>query len=218
MSLSPMDRRRHWEQVYGTRPPQEVSWFQPHAALSLRLIRKAVPDRRAPIVDVGGGASTLVDGLVEAGYRRVSVLDLSRAALDHARRRLGPRAGAAGWVVADVLQAPLASGSLALWHDRAVFHFITDPVDRDRYAREVRRVIRPGGLVLVATFAPDGPERCSGLPVARYTPTALHAVFGGGFDLVTALREIHHTPSGAPQPFTWCLCRRRPGIQDGASV
>lgn len=217
MSPTPMDRRRHWEQVYGSKRPEEVSWFQPRAALSLALIRDAVPDRGATILDVGGGASTLADDLVRAGYRRVHVLDLSWSALDHARRRLGRDSGAAAWVVADVLRAPLASASVALWHDRAVFHFLTDPADRDRYVREVRRVVRPSGLVLVATFAADGPQRCSGLPVARYAPDELHAVFGGGFELVSAHREIHRTPSGAPQPFTYCLCRRTSGALGGAA-
>jgi len=205
-----MDRRRHWEAVYGSRPPDAMSWFQREAPLSGRIIGEALPDPGARILDVGGGASTLVDDLLDRGYRRVGVLDISAGALAHSRARLGERARRVRWFVGDVLRTPLGRGTVDLWHDRAVFHFLTEAADRERYVDEVRRVVRPGGLVLVATFAADGPERCSGLPVARYDPEALHAAFDGGFELLSSRREVHHTPAGAPQPFTYCLCRRAP--------
>jgi ubiquinone/menaquinone biosynthesis C-methylase UbiE len=205
-----MDLREHWEGIYGARRSDEVSWFQPHADLSRDLIREALVDHDAPILDVGGGASTLADDLLAEAYRNITVLDLASAALSQAHRRLGAAAEQVRWVVGDVLVAPLAQHSIGLWHDRAVFHFLTEPADRARYISEVRRIVRPGGLVLVATFAADGPERCSGLPVSRYAPEELHAEFGGGFQLLTSRREVHHTPAGIAQPFTYCLCRYNP--------
>lgn len=205
-----MDQRDHWESIYQTKRADEVSWFQRHAGLSLSLIRAALPDHTSVILDVGGGASTLAGDLLEAGYGRIVVLDLASAALAQAARRLGDAARHISWAVGDVTCVPLASSSVDLWHDRAVFHFLTDPADRERYVAEVARVVRPGGLVLAATFAADGPERCSGLPVARYDPESLHAAFDGGFDLLNSHREVHHTPTGAQQPFTYCLCRYSP--------
>ena len=213
-----MDQKDHWESIYRGKRAEEVSWFQPHARLSLKLIRTALPDHESLILDVGGGASTLADDLVDAGYARIVVLDLASAALTQARRRLGDTARHISWAVGDVTHAPLPSSSVDLWHDRAVFHFLTDPTDRERYIAEVARIVRPGGLVLVATFAADGPERCSGLPVARYDPEGLHAAFDGGFDLLSSHREIHHTPTGVQQPFTYCLCRYTPRGQTRAAA
>jgi SAM-dependent methyltransferase len=204
-----MDRRTHWERVYTEKQPDQVSWFQAEAALSLDLIaRHAAPE--AAIADIGGGASRLVDGLLARGFRDLRVLDLSATALDAARSRLGAAAAGVRWVVADVLTAEFAPASIDVWHDRAVFHFLTDPADRARYVAQVRRAVRPGGLVLVATFAEDGPLKCSGLEVARYSPDALHAEFGEGFAVVEREREAHHTPSGGVQWFTYCLCRYTP--------
>jgi SAM-dependent methyltransferase len=202
-----MDRREHWEGIYRDKAPTEVSWYQPEACLSLDLIRRTAPDPSTPVVDVGGGASTLVDGLLDAHYRAVTVLDLAPAALAAARSRLGERAGQVTWMAADVLEAALPAAGYGVWHDRAVFHFLTDPADRARYVAQVRRAVRPGGHVIVASFAPDGPTRCSGLAVVRYTPDAMHAEFGGGFRLLDSMREDHHTPSGATQAFVYCLCR-----------
>jgi SAM-dependent methyltransferase len=202
-----MDRREHWERVYRSKAPNAVSWYQPHARLSLDLIRRTAPDLDAPIIDVGGGASTLVDGLLDAGYRAVTVLDLAPAALALARGRLGERAARVAWIAADVLEAPLPADAYAVWHDRAVFHFLTAPADRARYVAQVRRAVRPGGHVVVASFAADGPARCSGLDVMRYTPDAMHAEFGTGFRLLDAVREEHRTPGGATQAFVYCLCR-----------
>jgi SAM-dependent methyltransferase len=205
-----VDSKAHWEHVYQSKRPDQVSWFEPQATLSLALIQQAAPDRESTIVDVGGGASTLVDGLLAAGYRQITVLDLSASALDHARQRLGERANAVSWREADILTAELPGNAFDVWHDRAVFHFLTDAVDRARYVSQVRLALRPGGHALVATFAEDGPSRCSGLEVARYSATALHSEFGADFRLVVSQRQMHSTPWGATQAFTYCLCRYEP--------
>jgi SAM-dependent methyltransferase len=197
----------HWERIYRSKDPTQVSWYQPEARLSLDLIRRVAPDLSAPIIDVGGGASTLVDGLLAAGYRHLTVLDLSPTALALARQRLGARAALVTWLSADVRDLPLPAGGYAVWHDRAVFHFLTDPEARTQYVGQARRAVRSGGYALVASFAPDGPARCSGLDVVRYSPDTMHAEFGAGFRLLDSVREDHHTPSGAIQAFVDCLCR-----------
>jgi len=201
------DRKEHWEGVYQTRRPDEVSWFQPKAALSLELIVSSLPDRNAPILDVGGGASMLVDDLLREGYQDVTVLDLAPSALKAVAGRLGADADRVTFLAGDVTTACLPTASVTLWHDRAVFHFLTDAADRKRYLEQLRRCVEPGGLVLVATFAEDGPTRCSGLEVARYSPAGLHSTFGEDFELLVSRRDEHQTPSGATQPFTYCLCR-----------
>lgn len=205
-----MDPKKHWEHVYQTRRPDEVSWFQPEATLSLELIQRVAPSHDSYIVDVGAGASTLVDGLIAAGYSNLMLLDVSHAALEETRRRLGDAAHRVLWREADVLSARFESSVFDVWHDRAVFHFLTDPADRLRYVRQVRRAVRPGGHAIVATFAEDGPTHCSGLNVARYSATELHNEFGEDFRLLSSYREAHHTPSGATQEFTYCVCRYEP--------
>ena len=202
-----MDPRAHWQKVYGTRKPTEVSWYQPSAVVSLSMIRRVAPDHAAAIIDVGGGASTLVDGLLAEGYTNVSVLDVSATALTEASARLGENASRVAWLEANVLETPLPAGAYYVWHDRAVFHFLTDPADRRRYVEQVHAAVRVGGYVMVATFAPDGPAKCSGLEVVRYAPAQLHAQFGADFQLLDSAREEHHTPEGAIQPFVYCLCR-----------
>ena len=203
-----MDARAHWDAIYRTKALEELSWQQPAAELSSSLIQELAPDRAAAIIDVGGGASPLVDGLLDAGYRDITVLDLAPSALARARARLGAaRAARVVWLDGDVCTAQLAPGRYDVWHDRAVFHFLTVPAARAAYLAQVRRAVRPGGLVLVATFAEDGPTRCSGLEVARYSAAALHAVFGDDFTPVRQLREVHRTPWGAPQAFTYWVCR-----------
>ena len=202
-----MDSRSHWEGIYRNKLPTQVSWYQPHARRSLHLIRRVSPPLDGAIIDVGGGASTLVDDLLDAGYDDLTVLDLSGAALAVARARLGSRANTVRWVEADVLDASLPKTGYSVWHDRAAFHFLTAPGDRARYVAQVRRAVRPGGFVLVATFADDGPTRCSGLEVARYSPEALHAEFGAPFHLMTSEGEEHVTPAGVRQAFIYCLCR-----------
>ena len=203
-----MDPKRHWETVYRTKDVHEVSWFQSEARRSLDLITRVSPDRSAPIIDVGAGASVLVDDLLAAGYLDVSVLDVSEAALEISRGRLGTDAAKVKWMRADVRRAQLDEGAYAVWHDRAVFHFLTDAADRVAYVEQVRRAVRPGGYVLVATFAEDGPEYCSGLPVVRYSAEGLHSEFGTDFQLVRSEHEDHRTPAGGEQSFLYCLCRR----------
>ena len=202
-----MDAEAHWEKVYATKAPTDVSWYQPDAELSLKLIRQAVPDPSAAIIDVGGGASTLVDGLLAEGYGNVTVLDLSASALRQAATRLGEDAGGVRWVEGDIRDADLPVHAYDVWHDRAVFHFLTAAADRRRYVEQVLRAVKVGGHVLVATFASDGPTHCSGLEVARYEPDELHAQFGSDFELLKSVREQHKTPSGAVQPFVYCMCR-----------
>jgi SAM-dependent methyltransferase len=206
----PTDAEGHWERVYQTKEPTEVSWYQPEAQLSLELIRRVAPDPDAPVIDIGGGASTLVDGLLDAGYRSVTVLDLAPTALALAQQRLGERAGLVTWIATDALTASLPPAGYAVWHDRAVFHFLTNARDRMRYVAQTRRAVRPGGYTLVASFGPVGPTRCSGLDVVRYSPDALHAEFGTGFQLLDSVPEEHHTPTGATQAFVYCLCRVEP--------
>lgn len=202
-----MNRAEHWEHVYQTKRPDQVSWFQAEARLSRQLIETLTPARSSAIIDIGAGASTLVDGLLDAGYSALTVLDVSPAALQLSRARLGARAARVEWRAADILEATLPAQAFDVWHDRAVFHFLTAEAERRRYIAQVQRVVRPGGLVIVATFAEDGPVRCSGLEVARYSPTELHAEFGERFALVESHREMHTTPSGATQAFTYCVCR-----------
>ena len=202
--------KEHWEKVYTGKSPQSVSWFQPSAETSLRLIRQAAPPTAA-IIDVGGGASTLADGLLDAGYRRLTVLDLAGSALAAAQARLGARAAEVKWIESSILDAPLPRHAYDVWHDRAVFHFLTDPAERAAYVRQVLHALRPGGHVIVASFAEDGPEKCSGLPVMRYRPDALHAEFGAPFTLLRHERETHLTPAGANQQFVYCYCRRSDG-------
>lgn len=206
-----MQAKAHWERVYATKDATEVSWFQPHAERSLQLIRDAGTPLTARIIDVGGGASTLVDDLLDAGYRDVTVLDLSANALAVARARLGPRAAGVRWLEANVLEADLPAQGYDVWHDRAVFHFLTAPEDRRAYVAQVLHAVRPGGLVIVATFAEDGPTQCSGLDVMRYDADGLHAEFGKPFTLLAHASEAHQTPAGRIQQFIYCLCRKVEG-------
>ena len=208
-----MDPKDHWQRVYGTRKPTEVSWYQSTAALSLDLIRRVAPDHAAPIIDVGGGASTLVDGLLAEGYGNVTVLDISAAALAEAATRVGPEAARVTWREANILDAVLPALAYEVWHDRAVFHFLVDPADRQRYVEQVRVSVRRGGYVMVATFAEDGPGKCSGLEVMRYAPEGLHHQFGPDFELLQTAREEHHTPAGVVQPFIYCMCRVKGATQ-----
>lgn len=172
-----MDRRAHWECVYAAKRPDQMSWFQAEARLSLDLITRFAPPPAVSVVDVGGGAD-------------------------------GDRVH---WTVGDLLDAEFAAQSVDVWHDRAVFHFLTDPAERARYVEQVRHAVRPDGLVLVASFAEDGPLKCSGLEVVRYSPEALHHEFGDDFVVLESHREEHHTPWDAVQRFTYCLCRYVPG-------
>jgi SAM-dependent methyltransferase len=201
------NRGAHWENVYRTKGEREVSWFQETPSISLALIRSAGATRHSAIVDIGGGASRLVDALVDEGYDAVTVLDLAESALAAAKTRLGQAAAGVTWVVADAVKwKPLQSYDL--WHDRAAFHFLTDETDRAAYAACLREALRPGGHAIIATFALDGPERCSGLPVVRYDAASLGKVLGDAFSLLETRRHDHHTPMGSTQRFQFSLFRR----------
>ncbi|MCP5367692.1 MAG: class I SAM-dependent methyltransferase [Hyphomicrobiales bacterium] len=199
-------RRAHWDRVYGARAPHEVTWYQPGLRGSLDMIDGLGLAPGARVVDVGGGASTLARDLLDRGLA-VTVLDVSPAALDHARAALGPRAGDVTWIAADVT-AWEPEQRYDLWHDRAVFHFLTAAADRAAYAAAARRAVAPGGALVLATFALNGPETCSGLPVVRYDGAALVRALGDGFALVRETREAHVTPRGGTQPFCRVLLRR----------
>lgn len=213
-----MDAKAHWETVYRNEQPHEVSWFQREATLSLALICRVAPGLESRIIVVGGGASTLVDNLTAAGYRHLTVLDVSPAALEVARHGLATAAKRVTGLEADVLSAALAPHPFDVWHDRAVFHFLTSAFDRARYVDQVRRAVKPGGHVMVATFADDGPTRCTGLSVARYSAETLHLEFGAAFRLVESQREEHVTPAGATQAFVYCLCQVVPSPSNSSAA
>lgn len=205
-----MQSKEHWDQVYSTNAEHSVSWFQDHARQSIELIGSTGIAKSAKIIDVGGGASTLVDDLIAEGHAHISVLDLSEAALAASRSRLGARASSVIWMVGDITKVELPLHEFDVWHDRAVFHFLTTPEEREAYVHAVLRAVKPGGHVIVATFAEDGPEKCSGLPVVRYSADGLHAEFGTPFTLLQQELEEHQTPFGTIQKFIYCLCRKEP--------
>lgn len=207
-----MDPRSHWQSVYERKHTNEVSWYQREPTLSHALIRRVAPPPDSHVLDVGGGASTLVDALLASGYMHVSVLDIAPAALARARERLGSVGGRVTWIAEDILATSLEPASVDVWHDRAVFHFLRQRDDQKRYVAQVQRAVRPGGHVLVATFAEDGPTWCSGLEVSRYSAAQLHGAFGPGFQLESSTKEDHLTPIGVHQAFTYCLCRLEPGL------
>lgn len=201
-----MDPKSHWDHVYETRGPTRVSWYRPHLERSLALIEDVAPDHDARIIDVGGGESTLIDDLLAHGYRDLSLLDISSTAIDAAKKRLDGDAKRVAWLCGDVQTMPLAVHQFDLWHDRAVFHFLTSPYARAAYVDQVARAVKPGGHVIVATFGPEGPHQCSGLDVVRYDADRLHDEFGGKFRLIEHATELHQTPAGATQQFLYCLC------------
>jgi len=206
--LSDEDRKNHWENVYTTKAEDEVSWFQDDPAISLELIGLIGAAPQSSIIDIGGGASRLVDRLVTRGFSRVTVLDISKAALEVARRRLGDCADAAQWVVADVTRWTPAQ-SFDIWHDRAAFHFLGDRSDRAAYVACLKKAVPIGGHVIIGTFAIDGPEKCSGLPVSRYDAASLAGQFGEGFELLAERRQDHTTPWKSQQRFQFCVFRRK---------
>ena len=205
--MSEEARKTHWETVYTTKAENEVSWFQDNPALSLELIDLVRPAHDAAIVDVGGGASRLVDNLLARGFERVTVLDISQAALDVAKARLGRRASQVQWIAADVTKWGPAQ-TFDLWHDRAAFHFLVDAADRAAYIARLKKAVKPGGHVIIGTFAIDGPEKCSGLPVNRYDAARLSEELGTGFALIHARAHDHITPWHSEQHFQFCVFRR----------
>jgi SAM-dependent methyltransferase len=203
-----MTTRAHWDKAYADKAPDQVSWYRPHLEHSLAVIERAVPDRGAATVDIGGGASTLVDDLLARGYSNVTVFDISLMALEQAKARLGPLASSVRWLEGDITTVEFPPATFAFWHDRAVFHFLREEADRTRYVATLRRSVPEGGHVLIGTFGPDGPERCSGLDVVRYSVERLGAQFGDGFEEVDRRTETHVTPSGRTQQFVYWHARR----------
>ena len=194
--------KTHWEHVYETKASNAASWFQPEPTVSLRLLDAAGMTTDSRVIDIGGGDSRLVDRLLDRGLHSIAVLDVSGVALARAKARLGERQHRVTWIEADATgewDVPIVD----IWHDRAVFHFLTDPDDRQRYVAHLRRSVRPGGAVVMATFALDGPAKCSGLPVVRYSSETLNAELDSEFQIAESLNEMHHTPSGAVQSFCY---------------
>lgn len=191
-----MDPKTHWERIYSTKAPNQVSWYSPHLETSLALIHRAARANSASIIDVGGGESTLVDDLLALGYLNITILDISQTAIDVTRKRLKELDERVQWLAGDVTKFELPRGAYDIWHDRAVFHFLTRTDERLAYVRQVARAVRPGGHVIVSTFGTEGPTKCSGLDVARYDADSLHAQFGARFQLVHSAKELHRTPFG----------------------
>ena len=202
-----MDNKEYWEKVYDTKAPDAVSWYAPHLETSLNLVHQATSNKDSAIIDIGGGEATLVDDLIARGYRDISVLDISQKAIDVARSRIGKPADKVRWYCTDITKATLPQNYFDVWHDRAVFHFLTQEYDRKKYVDQVMRTVKHGGYVIMSTFGPEGPEKCSGLDVVRYDPEHLHGQFGKSFKMINSSTEIHKTPMGTTQQFLYCFCR-----------
>ncbi|RUO61395.1 class I SAM-dependent methyltransferase [Pseudidiomarina marina] len=198
----------HWEDVYKTKAVDRVSWYQSRAETSLRLITDTGMSHEAAIIDVGSGASRLIDNLLAAGFANITALDLSASALATSKKRLKAKAENVTWLVGDVLTTAFAKAQFSIWHDRAVFHFLMTPEQQQSYVTQAAKALEQGGYAIIATFAEDGPEKCSGLPVQRYSAQQLAEVFAEHFTLVHTEREIHKTPNGSEQKFNYCVLRR----------
>jgi SAM-dependent methyltransferase len=203
-----MNKREHWENVYQTKGRDEVSWFREHLDTSLRMITDADVGKDAAIIDVGGGNSTLVDDLLDNGFVDISLLDISGKAINDSKERLGAKAESVNWIEADITSVKLPTNHFDVWHDRAVFHFLTDAKDRRKYVEIVLRSLKLGDHIIVASFGLEGPHKCSGLDVVRYSPESMHDEFGGEFKLVDSVGETHNTPFGTTQDFVYCYCRK----------
>lgn len=204
-----MDCKAHWETIYATKAPTAVGWYEPHLRLSLEFIGHTGVSPEGQIIDVGGGASTLVDDLLAMGFRHITVLDISPAALAITKARLGRRAEDITWIEGDITQVTLPSSYYDVWHDRAVFHFLTSPADRRKYVEVLDEALKPGGHCIMATFASAAPPQCSGLDVIRYGAEQLHGEVRGSFELLTSCHHIHLTPGGISQPYLYCHFRKR---------
>jgi len=203
-----LDRKKHWEKIYGEKKPDEVSWYQAHPQRSMELIGQAAIAKDGSLIDVGGGASRLVDLLLDEGFRHVSVLDISAGALAYAKERLGPRAKDVTWLESDITTF-VPNGTYDLWHDRAVFHFLTEEIERKKYLDSARRALKSGGHLILAAFALDGPEKCSGLPVRRYDAALLQETLGADFALLREIPESHKTPWETEQKFNYFLLKKK---------
>jgi ubiquinone/menaquinone biosynthesis C-methylase UbiE len=202
------DRKAHWEKIYGEKKPHEVSWYQSNPQKSLELIASTGISKEEPVIDVGGGASLLVDMLLEKGFQNVTVLDISEKALQYAQQRLGELEGKVKWLVSDITEFE-STEKFGLWHDRAVFHFLTEKIDRDKYFARVKRSLKKGGFLILCAFAKDGPDKCSNLNVRQYDASLVREEFGEGFDLLQETSEIHQTPWGKDQKFEYFLLKRK---------
>lgn len=203
-----MSEKDHWEQVYSTNPPEKLGWYEPHLKTSFSWIKGLGLTVEAPIIDVGGGASTLVDDVLDAGYRSITVLDISGKAQSSAKARLGKKAELVTWLEGDITSVDLPRHYYELWHDRAVFHFLTALDQQRKYRNNLLRVLKPGGHLIIGTFAPEAPPKCSGLPVQRYNPEDLQNALGREFELKRHHKELHITPGGVEQMYLYCHFRR----------
>ena len=203
-----MNQKDHWEQVYSTKPTEKLGWYEPHLQTSLSWIKGLSFAVDAPIIDVGGGASTLIDDLLDAGYRSITVLDISEKALSSAKARLGKKVGLVTWLDGDITSVDLPTHSYELWHDRAAFHFLTMLEQQRKYRDNLLKALKPGGHLIIGTFAPEAPPKCSGLPVQRYSPEQLENTLGGEFELKRHHKELHITPGGVEQMYLYCHFRR----------
>jgi SAM-dependent methyltransferase len=202
-----MQTNEHWDNVYRSKSHDAMSWYAPHLSESLELIEQYCPDKTAAIIDIGGGESTLVDDLLGKGYLDISVLDISQAALEFTQERLGAKADMVSWHVGDITQYDFGKKQFDVWHDRAVFHFLTTDSARQAYVDLVKRSVKKGGYAVMATFGPQGPVKCSGLDVVRYDEAKLHDEFGRGFELIGSKVTEHHTPMNTDQQFLYCWCK-----------
>lgn len=200
--------KTHWENIYTVKKPDEVSWYRAHLDHSLEMILQTGVKKDGAIIDVGGGSSTLVDDLLEAGFSNLSVLDISGNAIKTSKTRLGERSLEVKWIEADITEVSLPEDHYDVWHDRAVFHFLTAPDDRKKYVELVMRSLKVGGHIIVAAFGLDGPAKCSGLDVVKYSPETMHEEFGDGFNLVKSRNETHRTPFNTTQEFIYCYCQK----------
>ena len=203
-----MNQREHWEKIYLTTPSDNVGWYTPHLETSLKWIKELSLPKDVHIIDVGGGTSKLVDDLISEGYRLITVLDISKKAMSLAQARLGDKAESVIWLEGDITKVDLPTNHYDLWHDRAVFHFLTDPEQQQHYRGNLLKALRPGGHLIIGTFAPEAPPKCSGLPVQRYTPEELQRTLGPQFELRRHEKELHITPGGVEQMYLYChFCR-----------
>lgn len=202
------DGKTHWENIYAVKAPTEVSWYREHLDNSLKMILQTKTAKSGTIIDIGGGSSTLVDDLFKKGFSNLSVLDISANAIETSRERLGKRAEKVEWIVADITNVSLPENYYDVWHDRAVFHFLTDAGDRKKYVELVMRSLKVGGHIIVASFGLNGPTKCSGLDVVRYSPETMSDEFGESFRLIKSLNETHRTPFETTQEFIYCYCRK----------
>ncbi len=199
-----MNQKDRWEQVYSTKPTEKLGWYKPHLQTSLSWIKELGLAMDAPIIDVGGGASTLVDDLLGKGYRSITVLDISKKALSLVKARMGERADLVTWLEGDITSVDLPTHHYELWHDRAVFHFLTAPEQQRKYRDNLLKALRPSGHLIIGTFAPEAPPRCSGLPVQRYSPKQIESALCSEFELKRDHKELHVTPGGIEQMYLYC--------------